>query len=129
MQAEICHVVHVRSIEFKSSAPIPFILTVDPLSPSSSSSTEPQPSAIELPTCPVCLERMDASVSGIVTTFCHHSFHCLCLSRWGDSKCPVCRYQHPRRVRLSNRRSRKGAFYFLICINLITLIESTEILK
>ena len=50
----------------------------------------------ELPTCPVCLERMDTVISGIVTTICHHSFHCNCLSKWGDSTCPVCRYSQKR---------------------------------
>lgn len=31
---------------------------------------------VELPTCPVCLERLDTSVSGMLTTVCNHSFHC-----------------------------------------------------
>lgn len=30
---------------------------------------------IELPTCPVCLERLDSEVSGIITTICNHKFH------------------------------------------------------
>ncbi|KAJ3237478.1 hypothetical protein HDU81_009422 [Chytriomyces hyalinus] len=47
---------------------------------------------IELPTCPVCLDRMDSSVTGLVTILCHHSFHCNCLSKWQDASCPVCRY-------------------------------------
>ncbi|KAG9223726.1 hypothetical protein CCMSSC00406_0004933 [Pleurotus cornucopiae] len=46
----------------------------------------------ELPTCPVCLERMDAAVTGLITVPCSHTFHCMCLSKWGDSRCPVCRY-------------------------------------
>ncbi|KAI7693068.1 hypothetical protein SSS_02121 [Sarcoptes scabiei] len=46
----------------------------------------------ELPTCPVCLERMDESVQGILTILCNHSFHGKCLDPWGDSSCPVCRY-------------------------------------
>jgi BRCA1-associated protein len=74
----------------------------------------------ELPTCPVCLERMDSAVTGLVTVPCSHTFHCQCLSKWGDSRyllqillfehaspfrerrCPVCRYSqalltsHPR---------------------------------
>lgn len=48
--------------------------------------------AYELPTCPVCLERLDANVSGLVTGICQHAFHCACLQRWEDSRCPVCRY-------------------------------------
>ncbi|KAJ3047151.1 hypothetical protein HK097_000177, partial [Rhizophlyctis rosea] len=47
---------------------------------------------LELPTCPVCLDRMDASVTGLLTIVCHHTFHCHCLAKWGDSTCPVCRY-------------------------------------
>uniref|UniRef100_A0A914WUY1 BRCA1-associated protein n=1 Tax=Plectus sambesii TaxID=2011161 RepID=A0A914WUY1_9BILA len=46
----------------------------------------------ELPTCPVCLERMDESVDGVLTILCNHSFHGDCLSQWGDASCPVCRY-------------------------------------
>lgn len=67
----------------------------------------------ELPKCPVCLERLDTDMSGVVTTMCNHtcvqrwppgvrgrdppfcpprSFHCDCLSGWRDSTCPVCRY-------------------------------------
>jgi hypothetical protein len=47
---------------------------------------------VELPTCPVCLERLEPSVSGMLTTVCNHTFHCSCLSRWQDDTCPVCRY-------------------------------------
>jgi len=56
----------------------------------------PPPGATELPSCPVCLERLDEHVSGIVTTVCNHKFHNQCLRQWGDTSCPVCRYcQHP----------------------------------
>ncbi|XP_051973703.1 BRCA1-associated protein [Xyrauchen texanus] len=47
---------------------------------------------IELPKCTVCLERMDESVNGVLTTLCNHSFHSQCLQRWEDTTCPVCRY-------------------------------------
>ncbi|XP_068191664.1 BRCA1-associated protein isoform X2 [Antennarius striatus] len=46
----------------------------------------------EVPKCIVCLERMDESVNGILTTLCNHSFHSQCLQRWEDASCPVCRY-------------------------------------
>ncbi|KAJ2454080.1 hypothetical protein EV183_001803 [Coemansia sp. RSA 2336] len=46
----------------------------------------------ELPTCPVCLERLDSVVSGLLTTLCQHLFHCRCLAQWGSGNCPVCRY-------------------------------------
>ncbi|KAF2347840.1 BRCA1-associated 2, partial [Trinorchestia longiramus] len=52
----------------------------------------PIPGHTELPTCPVCLERMDESVDGVLTILCNHSFHGECLAKWGDTSCPVCRY-------------------------------------
>ncbi|EPS41934.1 hypothetical protein H072_4087 [Dactylellina haptotyla CBS 200.50] len=51
----------------------------------------PTASLLELPTCPVCLERMDET-TGLLTTQCQHVFHCACLSKWKDGSCPVCRY-------------------------------------
>ncbi|EXX79614.1 Etp1p [Rhizophagus irregularis DAOM 197198w] len=39
---------------------------------------------------------MDASVTGLLTILCQHTFHCDCLSKWGDSSCPVCRYSQKR---------------------------------
>lgn len=52
----------------------------------------PPPGHTELPTCPVCLERMDESVDGVLTILCNHAFHAGCLKSWVDSTCPVCRY-------------------------------------
>ncbi|EIN03806.1 zf-UBP-domain-containing protein [Punctularia strigosozonata HHB-11173 SS5] len=81
MEPEICHVVHVSSV------------IIDPEdSTSVAISRLAEGSAYELPTCPVCLERMDSAVTGLVTVPCSHTFHCSCLSKWGDSRCPVCRY-------------------------------------
>ncbi|KAI9845968.1 MAG: hypothetical protein M1837_004374 [Sclerophora amabilis] len=51
----------------------------------------PTPSLIELPTCPVCLERMDET-TGLLTILCQHVFHCACLQKWKGCGCPVCRY-------------------------------------
>jgi BRCA1-associated protein len=51
-----------------------------------------EPSIRELPTCPVCLERMDARVTGLMTTACRHTFHCRCLGKWSNGRCPICRY-------------------------------------
>lgn len=53
----------------------------------------PTPALVELPTCPVCLERMDES-TGLLTILCQHVFHCSCLQKWKGSGCPVCRYTH-----------------------------------
>jgi len=87
---EICHTAFIRSVRFKSSLIPPFtfpaLLPPDLLSHS----------AHELPTCPVCLERMDVSVTGLMTKTCSHTFHCHCLSNWGDSRCPICRYSESK---------------------------------
>ena len=101
MEPETCHVVFVKSVE---------IQVVEPNSPSSFSPVEPgplspagqatlstkplappTPALIELPTCPVCLERMDET-TGLLTIICQHVFHCTCLQKWKGSGCPVCRY-------------------------------------
>lgn len=59
-------------------------LTAKPIAP-------PTASLVELPTCPVCLERMDET-TGLLTILCQHVFHCACLEKWRGSGCPVCRY-------------------------------------
>jgi BRCA1-associated protein len=51
----------------------------------------PTRALVELPTCPVCLERMDES-TGLLTILCQHVFHCTCLMKWRKSGCPVCRF-------------------------------------
>lgn len=61
-------------------------LDLEPLSPSTGL-------PIDLPSCPVCLERMDDT--GLVTILCQHVFHCACLQKWRGSGCPVCRYTQP----------------------------------
>lgn len=63
----------------------------------------PPSSHTELPTCPVCLERMDESVDGILTILCNHAFHGNCLTKWGDTTCPVCRYVQTPEVVADNR--------------------------
>jgi len=50
----------------------------------------------EMPTCPVCLERMD-DTAGLMTILCQHVFHCTCLQTWKGSGCPVCRATNPVR--------------------------------
>lgn len=124
MEPESCHVVFVRSIHFNthvksSDDNIPYLLE-DPFTsgPEASRSLQkvrsnstsaahamdrpvppPPPSLRELPTCPVCLERMDTAVTGLLTILCQHTFHCQCLSKWGDGSCPVCRYSQRDRAR------------------------------
>jgi BRCA1-associated protein len=100
-QPETCHVVRVLSVEIDND---------DSVSAAISRLGSLQSLTYELPTCPVCLERMDAAVTGLITVPCSHTFHCMCLSKWGDSRfvhcsrhipqvdlqsthrCPVCRY-------------------------------------
>ncbi|KAL8703571.1 MAG: hypothetical protein Q9201_003244 [Fulgogasparrea decipioides] len=120
MEPENCHVVFVKSVEFwipdaaaqesfpdmsndpftpminitDSQPPVPATGSATTLS-SASRTTKPMapptPSLVELPTCPVCLERMDES-TGLLTILCQHVFHCTCLQKWRGSGCPVCRY-------------------------------------
>ncbi|OCH94257.1 zf-UBP-domain-containing protein [Obba rivulosa] len=87
MEPETCHVVRIHSITIDSEDPIsPAVALV------STGQSQGSTAMYELPTCPVCLERMDSAVTGLVTVPCSHTFHCACLSKWGDSRCPVCRY-------------------------------------
>ncbi|KAG8858442.1 hypothetical protein FRB91_009752 [Serendipita sp. 411] len=80
MEPETCHVVRVSSVKIET----PDLVT---------GHSPPAPDgSIELPTCPVCLERMDTAITGLVTVPCSHTFHCQCLSKWENSRCPVCRY-------------------------------------
>ncbi|KAL4752871.1 hypothetical protein BDW72DRAFT_51819 [Aspergillus terricola var. indicus] len=118
MEPETCHVVFVKSVEIQgvdpdvqgskppgqqaslpttavqrpgvsSTSPPPSTLAAAPLS--TKPLAPPTPSLIELPTCPVCLERMDET-TGLLTIICQHVFHCTCLQKWKGSGCPVCRY-------------------------------------
>ncbi|KAI1337037.1 hypothetical protein F5Y15DRAFT_408313 [Xylariaceae sp. FL0016] len=83
----------------------------DPFTPSSSSSSSTYsslkpfppatPNLIELPTCPVCLERMD-DTTGLLTIPCQHVFHCSCLQKWKGSGCPVCRHTNRDMASLSS---------------------------
>lgn len=84
----LCHLLFVKQIEYCE----------DGDANTTKKSSIPQ-GVTELPSCPVCLERLDSHVSGIVTTVCNHKFHNQCLRQWMDSSCPVCRYcQHPSEV-------------------------------
>lgn len=133
MEPENCHVVFVKSIEYRlpdvasyesfpdmSNDPFTPVTTINDAQstiatapstsslPSSTRNTKPlappTPSLIELPTCPVCLERMDES-TGLLTILCQHVFHCTCLQKWRGSGCPVCRYTQDG---LNKRKSMTG---------------------
>ncbi|KAJ2511250.1 hypothetical protein H4217_007477 [Coemansia sp. RSA 1939] len=101
LEPEVCHIVQVASVECETRelagsdidcaartvCAAPAELFLDPPDPHDNDGSYEQ-----LPTCPVCLERLDNSASGLLTTMCHHTFHCKCLARWGNGSCPVCRY-------------------------------------
>ncbi|RMJ25623.1 hypothetical protein PHISP_03495 [Aspergillus sp. HF37] len=120
MEPETCHVVFVKTVEIQAIesglrldvSPSQHNALLNPLASSLSQqrgastsqagsltsatlSTKPlappTPALIELPTCPVCLERMDET-TGLLTIICQHVFHCMCLEKWKGSGCPVCRY-------------------------------------
>ena len=77
LENEVSHIVYVSRVESIKSSRGGYLPVTD---------------LTELPTCPVCLERMDESVDGILTVLCNHSFHNDCLIKWEDTNCPVCRY-------------------------------------
>lgn len=116
--APLAHIVYITEVTVSTSSRLPYaypqLANSDPwplprleeeqLTKSDASSANPPDPAArlalslaqELPTCPVCLERMDSNVTGLMTVSCQHTFHCDCLSRWGDARCPVCRYSQNR---------------------------------
>lgn len=138
LEPEICHVVYLKSIEIRAGSMPPYafpFLNDDPFLQShhSSSTAAAQPEIgeglhhhqhgssnslsshlsdhglAELPTCPVCLERMDSSVTGLLTILCQHTFHCHCLSKWGEGSCPVCRYSQKTITTKSSNNTAAGA--------------------
>ncbi|KAL5346362.1 hypothetical protein ACLOAV_008632 [Pseudogymnoascus australis] len=116
LQPENCHVMFIKSIHydtlpstnqtdttasFPDMSLDPFTPTHSTFSPDSNTASlalkplpPPTPSLVELPTCPVCLERMDET-TGLLTILCQHVFHCACLQKWRGSGCPVCRHVQP----------------------------------
>ncbi|KAF3453730.1 hypothetical protein FNV43_RR04171 [Rhamnella rubrinervis] len=75
-EAEVCHILFLLSVEYTESAEL---------------AGTPPDGCTELPTCPVCLERLDPDTSGILSTLCDHSFQCPCISKWTYLSCQVCR--------------------------------------
>ncbi|BFZ57141.1 hypothetical protein PYCC9005_004191 [Savitreella phatthalungensis] len=113
IDAETCHVVRIRSLSFQGSIlepeAFPRIVARDDHSQHHAANGEntvirPLPPAtgalVELPTCVICLERMDDSVTGLLTILCDHTFHCSCIRKWVEtqSTCPVCRFSNARAV-------------------------------
>lgn len=94
IEPEACHVVYVKSVESTEPQNVPAKDTLIPflLEDPFTGQTDPGTTPIELPTCPVCLERLDFEISGLLTIPCQHTFHSNCLSKWRDDTCPICRY-------------------------------------
>ena len=88
LQPEICHVVKVLSVVIDSDDHISQAVSrlSSPQTPLQAQEKGASVAIYELPTCPVCLERMDSTATGLITVPCSHSFHCACLSKWGDSR-------------------------------------------
>lgn len=112
MEPEACHVVYVKSVRVEDSnnttndTLLPFLIN-DPFTERDKSTISKHDPHLELPSCPVCLERMDSDVTGLLTIPCQHTFHCQCLSKWKDDTCPVCRYSNNvsnHKIRRSTRR-------------------------
>lgn len=66
-----------------------------PSSLSSSSTTrnedgDEENTFVELPTCPVCMDRLDPDVSGLLYTPCNKSFYMDTRTEWVENVCPVC---------------------------------------
>ncbi|MBA0604281.1 hypothetical protein Godav_016953, partial [Gossypium davidsonii] len=76
-EAELCHILFTHSVEYTELGEI---------------ASTPPVGFTELPTCPICLERLDPDTSGILSTFCDHSFQCSCTSKWTYLSCTVCRF-------------------------------------
>ena len=98
-QPEICHVTFIKSISIETQRKPPKQFSDGATSSAAVSSSlrpfpPPTPNLIELPTCTICLERMD-DTTGLMTILCQHVFHCTCLQTWKGSGCPVCRATNP----------------------------------
>lgn len=104
-EPETCSVVEVKEIVFRPKTKnegehirvaLPYLLE-DPFTNGSSEIPKNKDGNgiyTELATCPVCLDRLDSSVTGLFTIPCQHTFHSSCLSKWKDDTCPVCRYSN-----------------------------------
>ena len=82
LEPEVCRVVYLAAVEMQE--------------PGGGGGTVLEPlgqgGKTEMPNCPVCLERLDPHISGMVTTLCNHQFHHSCLKKYTAAACPVCRY-------------------------------------
>jgi len=73
-EGKVCHVLFIAAVQY---------------TPSTEIAATPPVGSTELPICPVCIERLDQDISGILATTCDHSFQCSCVSVLVNSSCPV----------------------------------------
>lgn len=108
IQPEISHVVYLKSntIESINILPQSYPYLNETLSQDLAHKTQDM---AELPTCPVCLERMDESITGLQHIQCHHTTQCYCIDKWGHNRCPVCRYS--QRPVLTSSSTKKNVRY------------------
>ncbi|XWS70721.1 hypothetical protein CRYUN_Cryun03dG0071900 [Craigia yunnanensis] len=101
-EAELCHILFTDSVEYTELGEI---------------ASTPPVGFTELPTCPICLERLDPDTSGILSTFCDHSFQCSCTSKWTYLSCTVCRFcqQQDEKPACSICGSLENLWVCLIC--------------
>ncbi|CAO0791627.1 unnamed protein product [Mucor circinelloides] len=107
-EPEISHVVYLESntVECVIIPPQSYPYLSETLSQDLAHKTQDM---AELPTCPVCLERMDESITGLQHIQCHHTTQCYCIDKWGHNQCPVCRYS--QRPVLSSSSAKKNTHY------------------
>ena len=82
LKPESCNCLLIKKLEFKSNTKDVKGFPIAELNETDCNDN----SKIEIPTCPVCLERMDSSITGLLTIICQHTFHCQCLRKWGDTR-------------------------------------------
>ncbi|KAK8926220.1 hypothetical protein KSP39_PZI018202 [Platanthera zijinensis] len=101
-EREVCHILFTSSAEITES--IEFADT-------------PPSGYTELPTCLVCIERLDQEMIDIISTTCDHSFQCSCISKWANSSCSVCQFcqEHSVKPICSMCETSKNLWICVIC--------------
>ncbi|ORX62973.1 zf-UBP-domain-containing protein [Hesseltinella vesiculosa] len=87
LKPEVCHTVFLASVTWQTQPAALPLLTLGTTEPQT-----PPSNTLELPTCPICLERLDESITEMKGFTCQHSFDCGCLTKWGHGSCRVCQW-------------------------------------
>ncbi|KAJ0986497.1 hypothetical protein J5N97_004853 [Dioscorea zingiberensis] len=99
-EPEVCHILFLDSVEFTEFTEI---------------ASTPPIGFSELPTCPVCLEKLDQDISGIVATTFDQFVPS--TSKWSNSSCPVCQFlqEHTQKATCSTCHTAEHLWICLIC--------------